>query len=240
VTAHRPGRDRQGAAALLALCLAGCAPTPPLPVLGQVPPLHLTSQTGEPFERNALNGHVWVADFIFTSCPGPCPRMSSQMRDIQSATADTPDVKLVSFTVDPAHDTPAVLAAYGKHFLAQPGRWYFLTGTQNRLNQIGRAGFKLNRSMAAWTTAHASSWSTARRAFVATTPLPMTASPAGCCATCANWSARSRDRAIALDQRSAQRNSRDPSDLGLQSDPAQAYRHAPPGYVQRIVTVHTL
>jgi protein SCO1/2 len=99
---------------------------------------------GESFERKALDGHVWVADFIFTSCTRPCPRMSSQMREIQTATANTPDVKLVSFTVDPAHDTPAVLAAYGKHFLAQPGRWYFLTGPRKSLDETGRAGFKLN------------------------------------------------------------------------------------------------
>jgi len=129
---------------VLILILAGCAAKTPLPVLGEVPSFQLTSQTGETFERNALDGHVWVADFIFTSCPGPCPRMSSQMHEIQTATAETPDVKLVSFTVDPAHDTPAVLAAYGKHFLAQPGRWYFLTGPQGRLDEIGRAGFKLN------------------------------------------------------------------------------------------------
>ena len=126
------------------LGLAGCGAPSPLPILGDVPSFQLTSQTGETFERNALDGHVWVADFIFTSCPGPCPRMSSQMHEIQTATADTPDVKLVSFTVDPGHDTPEVLAAYGKHFLAQPGRWYFLTGPQNRLDEIGRTGFKLN------------------------------------------------------------------------------------------------
>jgi protein SCO1 len=133
-----------GVITLALFLLASCGPRTPLPVLGDVPPFQLTSQTGETFERRALDGHVWVADFIFTSCPGPCPRMSSQMHEIQSATADMPDVKLVSFTVDPAHDTPAVLAAYGKHFLAQPGRWYFLTGAQNRLDAIGRAGFKLN------------------------------------------------------------------------------------------------
>jgi protein SCO1 len=95
-------------------------------------------------DRTTLEGHVWVADFMFTTCPGPCPRMSSQMHQIQKATAKTPDVKLVSFTVDPAHDTPAVLAAYGKHFLADPGRWYFLTGLQQTLNTLGLAGFKLN------------------------------------------------------------------------------------------------
>jgi protein SCO1/2 len=144
------GQSFRAAAALpgsiLTLCVFfdACAPKTPLPVLGDVPPFQLTSQAGESFDREALDGHVWVADFIFTTCPGPCPRMSSQMHAIQSATAATPDVKLVSFTVDPAHDTPEVLAAYGKHFLAQPGRWYFLTGPQNQLDEIGRSGFKLN------------------------------------------------------------------------------------------------
>jgi protein SCO1/2 len=136
--------SRQGAVALLALTLAACAGKTPLPILSKVPPFQLTSQTGETFERKALDGHVWVADFMFTSCPGPCPRMSSQMHAIQTATGNTPDVKLVSFTVDPAHDTPEVLAAYAKHFLAQPGRWYFLTGSRNHLDEIGRAAFKLN------------------------------------------------------------------------------------------------
>jgi protein SCO1 len=142
----RGGRSRvQGAGvALMAFGLAGCAAKPPLPMLGEVPDFHLTSQTGTSVDREALRGHVWVADFFFTTCPGPCPRMSSQMHQIQKATAGTPDVKLVSFTVDPAHDTPAVLAAYGKHFLADPGRWYFLTGAQSSLDRLGLVGFKLN------------------------------------------------------------------------------------------------
>ena len=126
------------------LALASCAPKPPLPILGQVPDFHLTSQTGASVDRQALEGHVWVADFMFTTCPGPCPRMSSQMHQIQKATASTPDIRLVSFTVNPAHDTPTVLAAYGKHFLADPSRWYFLTGAQSSLNELGLAGFKLN------------------------------------------------------------------------------------------------
>ncbi len=129
---------------VLAAVLVGCAGKAPLPVLGDVPDFALTSQTGSAVDRATLEGHVWVADFMFTTCPGPCPRMSSQMHQIQKATAKTPDIKLVSFTVDPAHDTPAVLAAYGKHFLADPGRWYFLTGLQQTLNTLGLAGFKLN------------------------------------------------------------------------------------------------
>jgi protein SCO1/2 len=66
------------------------------------------------------------------------------MRQVQTATASTPDVQLVSFTVDPTHDTPDVLAAYGKHFLAQPDRWHFLTGPQPILNHLGLDGFHLN------------------------------------------------------------------------------------------------
>ena len=139
------GRPLQSAmVALLSLIFGACSVRPPLPVLGEVPDFQLTAQTGETIDRQSLQGHVWVADFMFTSCPGPCPRMSSQMHQVQTATADLPDVKLVSFTVDPAHDTPPVLAAYAQHFLAEASRWYFLTGPQSSLDQLGRASFRLN------------------------------------------------------------------------------------------------
>jgi protein SCO1/2 len=127
------------------LCLlASCAPVKPLPVLGRIPQFDLTAQTGEPFDSHSLDGHIWVANFIYTNCPGPCPMMSHQMRGIQLSTQATPAVRLVSFTVDPAHDTPAVLTAYAKHFQADPARWTFLTGEMSRLNDLGFNAFKLN------------------------------------------------------------------------------------------------
>ena len=70
--------------------------------------------------------------------------MSHQMRGIQASTESTPDVKLVSFTVDPAHDTPEVLAKYSKFFKADGSRWYFLTGEMALLNDLGLNAFKLN------------------------------------------------------------------------------------------------
>ena len=126
------------------LALAACVQPKPLPVLGQLPEFQLTAQTGQPFDSRSLDGHVWVADFVYTTCDGPCPMMSSQMHLVQTQTAETPDVKLVSFTVDPAHDTPPVLAAYAKHFQYDPARWHFLTGDPARLNDLGLNGFKLN------------------------------------------------------------------------------------------------
>jgi len=120
--------------------LAGCSHKP-LPVLGDVPPLELTNQRGQPFRRAALDGHVWVADFIYTNCQGPCPRMSSRMHAMQNATGA--DVRLVSFTVDPDRDTPPVLEAYGRRFGADDARWALLTGSKDTLNALDRDAFKL-------------------------------------------------------------------------------------------------
>jgi len=128
---------------VLLIPLAGCRQEPPLPVYWQIPPFQLTAQSGQPFDSKSLEGSVWVADFIFTTCPGPCPRMSSQMRGVQTAVATIPGVKLVSFTVDPANDTPAVLAAYATRYRAEPDRWFFLTGERAALETICRTGFKL-------------------------------------------------------------------------------------------------
>src|ERR1700681_4462034 len=96
-----------------ALLLAGCAAQAGLPSYGLVPDFTLTDQNGKPFtNRTALHGQVWIADFVYTNCEGPCPRMSSQMHQVQSALAGADGVQLVSFTVDPARDTPEVLASY--------------------------------------------------------------------------------------------------------------------------------
>lgn len=134
---------RAGVFAVFA-ALAGCgAGTKPLPIYGQVPEFVLTAQTGQLFESRTLDGKIWVADFMFTSCLGPCPRMSAQMRWVGRQVADLPQVRLVSFTVDPAHDTPEVLAAYAQKFPVEAGRWFFLTGAQPTLQQLDRYAFKL-------------------------------------------------------------------------------------------------
>jgi protein SCO1/2 len=111
---------------------------------GSVPDFSLTDQNGAPFSSaTALAGVNWIADFIYTTCPGPCPRMSSQMHQVQTALADVDGVRLVSFTVDPAHDTPPVLADYARRYSAKPGIWFFLTGPQETLQHLSRDAFML-------------------------------------------------------------------------------------------------
>jgi len=126
----------------LALLLVGCS-HPPTDTGLRVSSFALTDQTGAEFKSDSLSGHVWVANFMFTNCPGPCPRMSSQMHEIQTALAGQ-DIKLVSMTVDPDRDTPEKLAKYAAFYNATPGVWYFLTGPRETLNHLGQDVFKLN------------------------------------------------------------------------------------------------
>jgi protein SCO1/2 len=114
-----------------------------LPIYYDVSEFQLTAQDGQPFDSKVLTGKIWVADFIYTTCPGPCPRMTSQMHEVQNAILKMPDVKLVSFTVDPARDTPQVLAAYAKLHGASAEHWYFLTGPPATLQTLDRDTFKL-------------------------------------------------------------------------------------------------
>jgi len=117
--------------------------TSSLPVYYDVPAFDLIAQNGQPFHSAVLSGKIWVADFIYTTCPGPCPRMTSQMHEVQNAIGKMPDVKLVSFTVDPARDTPLVLADYAKVHGASSEHWYFLTGPEATLQRLDRDVFRL-------------------------------------------------------------------------------------------------
>lgn len=113
-----------------------------LPSYGVIPPFQLIDQDGQPFGLQQLLGKVWIADFVYTTCPGPCPMISARMSETQKPLRDT-DVKLVSFSVDPQHDTPAVLRDYAARLSAQPGRWHFLTGDMETIYRLSRDGFKL-------------------------------------------------------------------------------------------------
>ena len=113
-----------------------------LPNDGMVPVFQLTDQNGQSFGTEQLRGKIWIADFIYTACPGPCPMISSRMSETQKPLRDT-DVELVSFTVDPQHDTPDVLGDYANRLNAQPPRWKFLTGDKNTIYRLARDGFKL-------------------------------------------------------------------------------------------------
>jgi protein SCO1 len=109
----------------------------PLPKLYQVGDFQLVNQDGKPFTDKDLAGKVWIADFVFTQCMGPCPEMTAAMLQIQKDLAGAP-VQLVSVSVDPANDTPPVLKQYMKNMSADEKTWTFATGDEKKIFTLAR------------------------------------------------------------------------------------------------------
>lgn len=114
-----------------------------LPRLTAVPDFSTTSESGATVTRASLAGNVFVADFIFTTCRGICPGMTAKMKSLAATLRDEPRVRFVSFTVDPEHDTPDVLARYATEHGADPARWSFLRTDTESLRRLCREGFRL-------------------------------------------------------------------------------------------------
>ena len=114
-----------------------------LPHLWEIPDFALIERNGQSITKADLLGKVWIASVIFTRCVEECPLVSSHMARLQDVFAAEPDVRLVSITVDPAHDTPEVLTRYAQSFAAQPQRWLFLTGDKTAIYRLVREGFRL-------------------------------------------------------------------------------------------------
>lgn len=132
------------AAAALA---AACGRHRGLPVLAVLPDFTMTSVTpsGEaPFGRSDMAGRVWVADFIFTRCAGPCPLLSERMKRLGMSLP--PEVRFLTVSVDPEGDTPDRLRAYARRYAAAPDRWTFLRGGIEETYRLLYAGFRLPMS----------------------------------------------------------------------------------------------
>jgi len=127
---------------VLAVAVAACE-RDPLPILGEVPDFALVDQMGTPVSTADFDGGPWVADFVFTRCPDVCPALTATMKGLErDLAADGADVTLVSISVDPAHDTPAVLQEYATRF-GTGRRWRFLTGSRDDVVALVKGGFKL-------------------------------------------------------------------------------------------------
>ncbi len=115
------------------------APSEELPVYGAAPSFVLTEKSGSSFDSASLKGKVWIADFFFTSCPGICPMMTTEMKKLSEALKD---VRFVSISSDPAVDTPQVLTAYVETRGLDASGWFFLTGKKEDINAAAK-GFLL-------------------------------------------------------------------------------------------------
>lgn len=133
------------AAMIFATALAGCQKkTEALPQLGRVGDFSLVDQQGGAVSAQSLRGKVWIAAFFFTRCPTICPRITRRLRALQvAARGNAQPPLLISFSVDPDNDTPAVLLEYAKHYDADLRSWSFLTGDLEVVERTVVDGFKL-------------------------------------------------------------------------------------------------
>ena len=115
----------------------------PLEELFPMPSFELTSEQGKALSDQDLRGKVVVANFIFTRCPTVCPALTARMAKIQKQVLDDDGVHLLSFSVDPKHDTPEVLREFGAKYDQDPSRWTFLTGDLAEVMKAVEEGFRI-------------------------------------------------------------------------------------------------
>lgn len=131
--------------------VAGCGPRPARPTAAPAPgdldfpvgAFALTERSGKAVTEKDLAGKVWVASFVFTRCLGPCPAVTGTVKQLHDELKDVPDLRFVTFTVDPARDNPGELAKYAAKYAADPDRWLFLTGSEKEIHALMRERFKL-------------------------------------------------------------------------------------------------
>lgn len=124
------------------LFFSACSPAPV--ASRSLPDFSLTAVTIDgtsPFDLRTLRGRVWIADFVYTRCAGPCPMLTANFAGLQKKLPNK--IGLLSLTVDPDHDSPEVLTLYARKFNADPQRWFFLTGEKADMIRLVRDGFLL-------------------------------------------------------------------------------------------------
>lgn len=102
----------------------------------QVPDFAFVNQDSQQVTQETVEGKIYVTDFFFTSCPSICPKMKSQMLRVYEEFKENPDVVLLSHSIDPQHDTVAVLKDYADRLGVQSNTWHFLTGEKDSIYDI--------------------------------------------------------------------------------------------------------
>jgi protein SCO1/2 len=111
--------------------------------IGPAPKFDLINQDNKKITNETYKGKVYVLEFFFTTCPSICPKMNLSMLDIEDKFFGNPNFGIVSITIDPTHDTPAVLKAHAKLLGVKSSNWNFLTGDKAYIFNLANKGFNL-------------------------------------------------------------------------------------------------
>jgi cytochrome oxidase Cu insertion factor (SCO1/SenC/PrrC family) len=127
---------------LLLLIVVGCSRSGgEIPIINPIAEFELTERNGTTITRSHFKGKIWIASFVFTRCTESCPEVSGTVARLQKELADFPEVRFVTFTVDPERDRPEELKRYAERYRADPERWFFLTGSEERIRELLNESF---------------------------------------------------------------------------------------------------
>ena len=109
-----------------------------------IPDFEFINQDSVKITQKDFTGKIYVADFFFTTCPTICPKMKTQMLRIYKKFKDNPKVAILSHTIDPRHDTPAVLKEFSKNLGIQNSMWQMVTGDKAKIYEIGQKSYMVS------------------------------------------------------------------------------------------------
>ncbi|MBA4276226.1 SCO family protein [Flavobacterium sp.] len=111
--------------------------------IGPAPKFELLNQDNLKINNETYNGKVYVLEFFFSTCPSICPKMNQSMLQIEKTFFGNPNFGIVSITIDPEHDTPAILKAHRELLGVKSSNWNFLTGDKNYIFDLSNKGFNI-------------------------------------------------------------------------------------------------
>ncbi len=104
-----------------------------------IPDFKFVNQYGTEVTEKSLDNDIYVADFFFTTCPSICPIMHRNMLTVYQEFKNTPDVKILSHTIDPNHDSVAVLKKYADNLGISGNSWWFLQGPKEATYKLAES-----------------------------------------------------------------------------------------------------
>lgn len=99
------------------------------------------NQNGKTITQKDYEGKIYVADFFFTTCGSICPKMTSNLVEVQKAIINNPKVMLLSHTVFPENDNVAVLKAYAIKNGVDDSKWNLVTGDKKEIYTMARKSY---------------------------------------------------------------------------------------------------
>lgn len=115
-----------------------------LPVIGNVKPFSFLDQNGDRITNQDVNGKVYIAEFFFTTCPGICPKMNTNLKPVYEKYKNHPNFLILSHTVNPSTDSVGRLKHYADSLGVEAAHWIFLTGTKDSLYNAARLSYMLD------------------------------------------------------------------------------------------------